>query len=437
MSRLKLTARIISTLKAPDPSGKQRLHWDSELKGFAILCSGVSNARTYICQRDLPNSGITRRVTVGAVNEISLDVARERAADILDHLRRGIDPKKSKGTGVTLAATLESYLAARKTLRPASVRSYSIVVNRYLAPWRHLPLTTITSEMVENRHRAIVVEVGKSGTRYTGTTTANFAMKTLRILWNFAADRTPHMPPNPVRRLRRQWYAEPRRERIVKIDDMPVFFKAVDALPNKIARDFILLLLFTGLRIGEARALRWEEVDLKNGILHVPAERTKAGRKLDLPMSDFVRDLLIARRAIGNAGVVFPAPSKSGHVRDVQYPLTIVAEQTGIRVSAHDLRRSFLTVAESCDISPLALRALVNHSIGKDVTAGYVQMSVERLREPAQRIADRIKSLCGVVGPAGKNIKKLGSYEGLISKNLVRIGGSVTSPSAGSTRASR
>ena len=33
-------------------------------------------------------------------------------------------------------------------------------------------------------------------------------------------------------------------------------------------------------------------------------------------MSDFVRDLLIARRAIGNAGFVFPAPGKAGHIVD-------------------------------------------------------------------------------------------------------------------------
>jgi integrase len=404
MPRLKLTERAITKIRAPDPSGKQTLHWDTELRGFAVLASGVSNARTFIVQRDLPN-GITRRVTVGACNEISLEVARERAADMLDDLRRGVDPKRK--SGITLGATLEAYLAARKTLRPASVRSYSIAVKRYLAPWVDFPLPSITSEMVEERHRAIVAEVGKGGERYKGTTTANFAMRTLRILWNFAADRTPDMPPNPVRRLRRQWYAEPRRERVVGVDELPIFYKAVDSLPNKVVRDFILLLLFTGLRIGEARALRWEEIDLNQGIVHVPGQRTKSGRKLDLPMSDFIHDLLVARRAIGNAGIVFPAPSRSGHVRDVQYPLTIVAKQTGIQVSAHDLRRTFITVAESCDISPLALRALVNHSIGKDVIAGYVQMSVERLREPTQRIADRLRELCGVVGPTGKNVRKI------------------------------
>ena len=63
---------------------------------------------------------------------------------------------------------------------------------------------------------------------------------------------------------------------------------------------------------------------------------------------------------------------------------------------AHDLRRTFITVAESSDISPIALKALVNHSLGKDVTSGYVVMTVDRLREPAQKVCDRMAELCQV-----------------------------------------
>ena len=47
-------------------------------------------------------------------------------------------------------------------------------------------------------------------------------------------------------------------------------------------------------------------------------------------------------------------------------------------------------------MSPLALSALVNHSLGRDVTSGYVVMTAERLREPAQRVCNRIKALCGI-----------------------------------------
>ena len=45
---------------------------------------------------------------------------------------------------------------------------------------------------------------------------------------------------------------------------------------------------------------------------------------------------------------------------------------------------------ESLDISAYALKRLVNHSVGNDVTGGYVIMDVDRLREPMQRITDHI-----------------------------------------------
>jgi hypothetical protein len=55
--------------------------------------------------------------------------------------------------------------------------------------------------------------------------------------------------------------------------------------------------------------------------------------------------------------------------------------------------------------SPLALRALVNHALGGDVTSGYVIMSLERLREPAQRVANRLKELCGLESVVAETLK--------------------------------
>jgi integrase len=405
MPRIKLTEKAISKIEAPNPSGKQALYWDTELRGFAVLCSGKTNSKSYIAQRDLPN-GLTRRLTVGAVNELALDKARKRAADILDDLRRGLDPKRKSGR-VTLRETFEDYLLARKDLRPATIKSYRQGVERYLTLWLDRPLADITGDLVEARHRAIVAEIG-AGNRYAGTSAANIAMRVLRVLWNFAADRIPDLPPNPVRRLRRQWYEEPKRVRMVRAEDLPKFFQAVCALPNAVARDYLLVLLFAGLRRREAAALRWEHVDLTQRVVRLPASSTKGRRKLDLPMTDFVHDLLVARRALGDSGGwVFPAASKSGHIVEPGFPLDAVTEATGIRVSAHDLRRTYVAIAESADISPLALKALVNHSLGNDVTSGYVQMTVERLREPAQKVCDKLKDLCGIAGPAGDNVKKL------------------------------
>ena len=42
---VKLTKAAVEKRKAPDPSGKQRLIWDTELKGFGLLLSGKTDAK--------------------------------------------------------------------------------------------------------------------------------------------------------------------------------------------------------------------------------------------------------------------------------------------------------------------------------------------------------------------------------------------------------
>src|SRR5260370_19711323 len=173
MPKLKsqLTEREIARMPAHDPSGKQALHWHSDLRGFAVLCSGTTTVKSYIVQRDLP-SGTTRRLTVAAVNETTLPKARKLAEDMLLDLRRGVDPKNN--ANATLQATLENYLAARRDLSPASIRVYR-QIEKYLEPWLQLPLRTISSDMVDAPHRSLAATVAGSP--------PNGALRTLRILW--------------------------------------------------------------------------------------------------------------------------------------------------------------------------------------------------------------------------------------------------------------
>jgi integrase len=164
------------------------------------------------------------------------------------------------------------------------------------------------------------------------------------------------------------------------------------------------LTLFTGLRRREAAGLTWDEIDFNERVIRLPAQRTKAGRALALPMTDFVHSLLVARRALGDARYVFPSYGRSGHIEEARAWLDAVRAATGIEFSTHDLRRTFITVAESADISHYALKALVNHALGSGVTEGYIKMTAERLRAPAQKVCDHLKMLCGITAPAGGNL---------------------------------
>ena len=235
--------------------------------------------------------------------------------------------------------------------------------------WLDKPLREITPEMVEDRHARIkgAVERRANGRKLVnGAATANGVFRVLRALWNFAADRDDMLGRNPVGRLNEQWYPVPKREGLVRGDQLAEFHRAINALDNHVARDYLLLLLFTGMRRGEAAVSGWDDVDFGLRVIRLPAARTKAGRKLDLPMTDIVRGLLAARRSVGRdaSGFVFPANSRSGHIEEPRFALRFVREKTNITVTPHDLRRTYVTVAENTDISALALKALVNHSLG-------------------------------------------------------------------------
>jgi integrase len=405
MPKIKLTERSVEKLRAPDPSGKQQLFWDAEIKGFGVLVSGVTNAKTFIVQRAI--KGNTRRVTVGATNVLTLAAARTEAERILGNFYRGIDPKARSGN-MTLRTCLDAYLTARgPTLKEKTAHDFRVGVERHLESWLDLPLRDITGDMVEARHRSLQQEIAARG-RHAGKGTANLVLGNFGTLWGFAAERDPDLGTNPVQRLKRQWFPIHRRETLVKADDLPKFYSAVMALESSVQRDYLLLLLFTGLRRTEAATLTWDAVDFANRVVRISAQRTKSGRRLDLPMTTLIHDLFVARRAVGDASkYLFPGVGKAGHVVAPRATFAEIAAKTGIAVGCHDLRRTFITVAESCDISPIALKALVNHSVGGDITGGYVVMSIERLRQAAERVGARMMALCGIDATAPANVARL------------------------------
>jgi integrase len=197
----------------------------------------------------------------------------------------------------------------------------------------------------------------------------------------------------------------PRCEDIVKDDDLPRFYKAVTELKNPLHRDCILLMLFTGMRLHETRSLRWDDVDFEARLIRVPAPVTKTKKKLDLPMNDLVYDLLKGRKEkFGGTGFIFAAISKTGYLHDPRKSYQIVGKATGIHVGNHDMRRTYLTVAaRTPGVTTFTLKGLANHSLGKDVTAGYVILQDSDLREAAQFVGNKLKQLCGL----GSNVVEL------------------------------
>lgn len=122
-------------------------------------------------------------------------------------------------------------------------------------------------------------------------------------------------------------------------------------------RAFFTLAIFTGMRAGELCGLRWEDVDVERGIVHVRRSRgepTKSGKPREVPM------LLPARAALerwrahydrehvrSHLGLVFPAAHGGYHDDGYDADWPEVRAASGLRqsVTFHDLRHTFASHA--------------------------------------------------------------------------------------------
>jgi integrase len=152
--------------------------------------------------------------------------------------------------------------------------------------WRKRPLLEITGDMVGKRHAVI-------GERY-GKAWANLSMRVLRALFNFAAASYEGggkalVLDNPVKRLSRTraWFRIDRRETLIQPRQLRPWMDAVLGLSNPLARDYLQLVLLTGLRRSEALGLKWEDVDLLGRTLTV--KDTKNHRDHTLALAELHR----------------------------------------------------------------------------------------------------------------------------------------------------
>ena len=98
---------------------------------------------------------------------------------------------------------------------------------------------------------------------------------------------------------------------------------------------------------------------------------------------------------------VFALPEHPGgaalprQMNHVQRRYAAISRHAGTKFWFHALRNAFITVALHDEQLPESLvKRLVNHAPMTDVTQGYAaQWTLEQLRAPAQRIAERIDAL--------------------------------------------
>lgn len=402
-TKFNFTKAKLDSLPIPETAKNRLFFSDDKVSGLKIQITHTGVKSFQVVKR--VKTGKTVFITLGRYPAMTIEQARKQAQVELTKLADGVNPnqvkKAEKAKEITLKQVLTDYLKARKNLKPRTIHDYTKLIDSgNLSDWRDKPLASITRDLVASKHHKLG-EKSEAG--------ANLAMRVLRALFNFATgqyeddDGKPLFADNPVTRIghTKAWYDVGRRQTVLKEYELKPFYDAVMALHVEDgeywqdARDYLLLTLFTGLRLQEVLSLKWANIDFKLKTLTV--EDTKNKEQHVLPLSDFLFSLLTERKQASKAVYVFAsAKSKTGYMHYPKRQVAKVIENSGVEFCAHDLRRTFTTIAERLDISSYAVKRLINHKQKSDVTAGYIIHDVERLRAPMQQVTDYILKAAGV-----------------------------------------
>lgn len=289
----KLTALQVSKLTKPGLCG------DGGGLTLQITKSGV---KSWLFR--YMKEGKAHGMGLGPTHTVSLAEARQKALEARKQLLDGANPlvlKRQQREAAALerarvmtfdqcaAAYIKAHKAAWKNAKHAD--QWTRTLATYASPvFGHLPVADIDTALVVRCLASIWDSKTETATRLRGriesvlgwATTSGLRSGDNPARWrghleNLLANisktsRTKNHPSLPWQQL-------------------PAFITALRACPGSSARALEFAIL-TACRSGEARGARWSEIDFEAKIWTIPAERMKAGREHQIPLSEAALKLL-------------------------------------------------------------------------------------------------------------------------------------------------
>lgn len=136
----------------------------------------------------------------------------------------------------------------------------------------------------------------------------------------------------------------------------------------------ILILLYTGLRIGELLNLRRQDINRRSSYLIVRHAKTKAGEGRIIPIHHRIIPI-IEQLYINTGDYLFTSSYTSfrKHFQDIM-------KQLNCKHTIHDTRHTFASLLDAV-APPNALRSLLGHKQGDITTRVYTHKTIRELRK--------------------------------------------------------
>ena len=315
-------------------------------------------------------------------------------------------PKKDQTDAVAAAKersfreTSEDWLRVlRPQLKESTVNKYVNLLKSYVYPaLGELPVAAVDRDRLESLCLELLRSGGSKGQGLTAKTVSD-TLTVVRSVLRFAGA----ADPEPAVRLRL-----PRRRpgpRVLSREEQERLCATLLSHTDR-SRAGVLLCLFTGLRIGELCALRWEDISLAEGTLTVRRtvqrlqNQSGSGRRTYLavtepksqcsvrtiPLPDFLREILAEQRVAGT-GYFLTDSERCMEPRSMQNRFKRLLRESGLEdINYHALRHTFATRCVELRFDVKSLSEILGHSSVSITMNRYVHPSMELKRENMRRL---------------------------------------------------
>lgn len=150
--------------------------------------------------------------------------------------------------------------------------------------------------------------------------------------------------------------------------------------------DTILIMIFTGMRIGELLILKEDNIDLYNETI-TGGIKTDAGKDRLIPINKKILPFIIKRINEGNEYLISNDQGKqmkySNYYRE---KFTPIMEQLNMDHKPHDARHTFATLMSNSDANKTSIKKLIGHSSYATTEKIYTHKDIEELRKAIELI---------------------------------------------------
>ena len=219
-----------------------------------------------------------------------------------------------------------------------------------------------------------------------GPVTVNIELRVLKAGLTVAR-RWKMVPANPFEGL--SMVPVPEREPVFYSKED--FYLLVGSMKEPWLRNVVVFAALSGMRQGEILSLKWSQVDLANGMVHIESRRdfrTKGGKRRTIPLNSGAESLLRSLEHRDSGGLVFThhgAPLKS---RWVGAKLRRYVRGLGLdrKLNFHSLRHSFASWLAMDGVSIYQISRLLGHSDVSVTQDFYAHLQPDSLRDAVNRI---------------------------------------------------